>query len=329
MDPSDSIGGGAIDAPTSPVSSKLGIHLSKYAPLLKELGYEDASTWGLVEANELNDLVEELKKRHVPMGHLHAIRRTFLRQSPGSNSNAPLHTPAPSSTSGTLPATEQRPPSSQHLQPNETESAPPTPPVGLSVSNFPVAMSFLQLVETHGRSYFGRDDQNIKLSRWQERINLHIIELVRSKPQLIRKGEKSCGYKLGEYFDLARAAVQAEADAGKFNFVKPSGSRSSTLPSPSSGDTDDHTAKPRTPKLERVTISPSVRQLRLAELPTLIKSKQEQVRSFSYYHSYLPRCLLFSILMRTYRFPIAGSITHQAQRCLCAPRRAPPGAGAH
>ena len=66
----------ADDSPDTPVSKQLG-KMAKYSTILKDLGYEDPTTWGHVEEQEMLDLMSALSTQNVPLGHRSAIRRTF------------------------------------------------------------------------------------------------------------------------------------------------------------------------------------------------------------------------------------------------------------
>ena len=279
-------------APDTPISKLLGGSLARHAALLKELGYDEVHEFCNIPAAELSSLLQTLKERGVPPGHLGKIQRKLeaLRSevwelpTPSLPESAP-----PEADAAAQSATEAAvPPVPKTSQPTVATATSPSEPAESSVglAAFPLARTFLKLVDVdgHRRSFFGRDDPTMKLNNWQCCMNKHVLALVRSKPELLRKSGKE--WKLGAYHQEAAALVNSDRD---FHYVKPSGSRganrtSSTTPS-SSAEPEASGTKKRSSQRQGV-MTPDERTLRLAELPALITNKREEVR---YHTLHMPR----------------------------------------
>ena len=266
----------------SPVSKLFGAILARHSALFKELGYDEVDDFRNIPEPELSTLLSTLETRNVPPGHIGKIRRRIESlQSPSETSP-----PTPSVPKATPPSAPQETAIPAVPKPNVVQESqepplplPSEPPQSaVNLADFPFATSFLHLVEAHGRTYYGRDDHSLKLSDWHHCMNKHVLALVRSKPQLLRKSGKE--WKLGAYYQEASQLVRCDPD---FNFVKSSGSHSKQIPSSSQTEpsSEDGSATKRSSQ-RQVVMNHDERTLRLAALPGLIKNKKEEARNLSH-----------------------------------------------
>ena len=277
--------------PDTPISRLLGGTIARHSALLKELGYDEVEYFHHIPAAELKHLLQSLKERDVPEGHLGKIaRRLEALRSPATPTAEQAQTTSPPSCATAPPkppdaaaptATEAAGPSKPPKPPTVSTAAPPSEPLqSVDVAAFPCAVAFLKLVDVpgHRRPVYARDDPTMKLNQWQLCMNKHTLALIKAKPQLLRRSGTE--WKLGAYHQEAAAMVDKDPD---FHYTKFKGSRgANSISDDTVNDTasaSGSSAEQRSSQRKMVVMTADVRTLRLAELPALIAHKKEEVRT--------------------------------------------------
>ena len=232
----------ADDSPDTPVSKQLG-KMAKYSTILKDLGYEDPTTWGHVEEQEMLDLMSALSTQNVPLGHRSAIRRTFRERRAQLDdaadvvnvaavtleSSTSIATPTPISNSVAANllshlSTAGGPVRDAHrfLTPPSPHTTPATK-IAKTASQKAHAEAVTQLLNSDlsSRLIFGRRNPQQPLRAYELAINQHAKACLAGDFGLIHKKPG------GDWavHDLQQAAMAANTAAG-YGFAKQRGSRS-------------------------------------------------------------------------------------------------------